>query len=252
MKLFIFLTLISFNLHAWTLSSGAISRFPSDTVSLNVATNDSCSNAGITHAELLNEAFEAAEQYWNQVPTSRLRFIKGTTKAVDAYSIASQTSGATQGEILLGCKDEADFGSIGAIAVGGNLVAFPDGSITKAWVSVDGSASSTYDSLTKTERLAVLAHEIGHAIGLGHSEKDSLMYFSILSTREKLSDDDMAAVSWLYPNRSDSFDVLGSCGTIATMGGGGNGPGPFQFILTAFLGMLMVLSFTRKTRSSPL
>jgi len=249
MKFFILFISFSFNLHAWTLSSGAITRFPSDTIALNVATNDSCSNAGITHNELLNEAFEAAEQYWNKVPTSRLRFIKGTTKAVDAYSIANQTSGSVKGEILLGCKDEADFNTLGAIAVGGRSITFPDGSISKAWVSIDGSASSTYDSLSKTERLAVLAHEIGHAIGLGHSEQDSLMYFSVVPTREKLSDDDIAAVSWLYPNRSDSFDVLGNCGTIA-MVGGGNGPGPFQFILTAMLGLFISLMFSKRPKAS--
>lgn len=241
MRYYIFFFLLCSNLKAWTLANGSIAHFPSDSIPLNVATNDSCSNAGISHAELLNEAFEAAEQYWNQAPTSRLRFRKGETKAVDAYSVNTGASGATKGEILIGCKNEADFASIGAIAVGGNSLAFPDGTITKAYVSIDGSASSTYDSLSKTERLAVLAHEIGHAIGLGHSEADSLMYYSVVPTREKLSEDDIAAVSFLYPNRADSLDVLGSCGTIASIGDNDGGKGPFQFLITISLGFLLMI-----------
>lgn len=47
---------------------------------------------------------------------------------------------------------------------------------------------------------AVLTHEIGHALGLGHSEvKDSTMFWSYFDGQETLHTDDIAGVHTLYP-----------------------------------------------------
>jgi len=49
----------------------------------------------------------------------------------------------------------------------------------------------------------VLAHEIGHGLGVGHStDRDALMYPGILpqhATRVALSDDDIKALCTIYP-----------------------------------------------------
>lgn len=229
--LFSFLFLISFNSYAWTLNSQTPIYFPSDTVTINVATNDSCTNAGITHTQLLDDAFEAADKYWNKVPTSRLRFKKGSLKAVDAYDPSTGSAGgATSGEVLVGCKDVTTFNTLGAIAVGGTSSS--NGAILKSVVSVDGASGSSYGSTSKNVKLAILAHELGHAFGLGHSENDALMYYSVVQTRLKLSLDDMAAVSFLYP-REATAGVVGGCATISE-----NGSGPFMTSL--LLGLLIV------------
>ena len=61
--------------------------------------------------------------------------------------------------------------------------------------------------------IAVIAHEIGHALGLGHStEKGALMYPSMVTQRKKLGLDDIYGISYLYPIES-SFQT---CATITT------------------------------------
>ena len=68
----------------------------------------------------------------------------------------------------------------------------------------------------------MIAHEIGHAFGLGHSEyKESLMYYSISGKYQKwLGEDDVDGVSYLYPNESEldvlGISLLGNCGAIAS------------------------------------
>lgn len=62
---------------------------------------------------------------------------------------------------------------------------------------------------------AVLTHEIGHALGLGHSEvKDSTMFWSYFDGQETLHTDDIAGAHTLYP--------LGVKGTISGKIIGGN------------------------------
>ena len=226
---------------AWTLSGGQTTHFPSDTVELNVATNDSCTNAGVTHDQLLDDAFKAADQYWNRVPTSRLRFIKGSKKAVASYDPTAGTSGGVKGEVLIGCKNDGNFAASGAIAFGGQSYAFPDGTIKTAFVAVDGSATSTYSTTAEAVKRAILAHEIGHAIGLGHSERDSLMYYSLPPERTKLGEDDMAAVTYLYPRRDVGLGILGTCGTIEDINKNNSGSGMQSFLLTLFSGFILVL-----------
>lgn len=49
----------------------------------------------------------------------------------------------------------------------------------------------------------ILAHELGHTLGFGHSDSTSaLMYYSVTGLGPSLRDDDMIAARWLYPNGS--------------------------------------------------
>jgi hypothetical protein len=48
--------------------------------------------------------------------------------------------------------------------------------------------------------VAVIAHEIGHALGLGHSEvSEALMYYQIVPKRSTLGQDDIDGITFLYP-----------------------------------------------------
>lgn len=229
-----------FGLRAWTLNTAGTVRFPSDTVTLNVRSGVACTNAGVTHAQLLDDAFEAVNKYWNQVPSSRLRFVKGSVKSGDPYDLVT-VPGMDENEIVIGCEIAGAVNAQGAIAVGGiGSVRVAGNLITSSYVTIDSSANTTYDTTSKLEKLSIMAHEIGHAFGLGHSEDDSLMFYQVQSAREKLGYDDVAAVTYLYPRREEALGFGGSCASIALIDsnkGGPGGPGPL--LLSLFLGLIL-------------
>ena len=72
-------------------------------------------------------------------------------------------------------------------------------------------SNNSFNSKSRGEQVAIIAHEIGHAIGLGHSQFDhNLMYYQSISTRERLGWDDIDGVTYLYPTEQP----IGGCGVI--------------------------------------
>lgn len=66
----------------------------------------------------------------------------------------------------------------------------------------------------------IIAHEIGHVLGLGHSEDSAaLMYYD--ATKKKhmaLAADDMNGISYLYPRNELGQDPLMGCAVIGSSG----------------------------------
>jgi hypothetical protein len=64
-----------------------------------------------------------------------------------------------------------------------------------------------------------LAHELGHAIGIGHSDKSyALMYYQTNSSdiQYYLSEDDADAATFLYPDDPQLLGLGGNCGAVAS------------------------------------
>ena len=197
--IFLFIFLLSPNAHCWSLDYESPIYFPVKEIVINVATNYSCKNIKITHLELLDLTIEAAEKYWNGVKSSKLLFVKGSLKNVDAYNFEQNISGAVSGEVLVGCTDSQIFSKNRWDAYGG-LSYSDDFTITQAYISLDGSDNNELVTYSKNALLRLLAHELGHTFGLAHSEdKNSLMFPTIISKMNSLDHDDREAVSWLYP-----------------------------------------------------
>src|SRR5690606_24597680 len=78
-------SLITLSTAAWsfTLNNGAGAAFKSDEIRINVAAH-TCNNIGITNDELLSIAEEAAQKYWNRVPTAKLEIVRGSIVSVAA------------------------------------------------------------------------------------------------------------------------------------------------------------------------
>jgi hypothetical protein len=77
-------------------------------------------------------------------------------------------------------------------------------------VLLNDTASTYLKNKSRSEKVSVIAHELGHAFGLGHSPvKDSLMYYSTIDLRTNLGADDMDGITYLYPKNQSV-----TCGSI--------------------------------------
>ena len=193
--------------------------FPSDKIVINV-TNDNCSNAGInSSAELLALTYGAINRFWNRVPTSALELSQGVVTSISSTGDTSTAALAVKGSpnsILIGCNgDVAGFSdaTAGILAVGG-ITCNANGCF--GGVIINSHANTSVDNQPRDVIETIIAHEVGHALGLGHSEKTyALMHYTISGkVQKKLSQDDIDGISSLYPQDKKLAGLLGSCGTI--------------------------------------
>jgi hypothetical protein len=214
-KIILLITFFSFNAYSFTLyDKGHV--FNKSKININIAAT-SCSGAGFTTAQLSSMVTEAIEDYWNAVPTSSLVLKNNGVGSIDidGDSFSSAMTKASMGTILAGCNDDiSDFSSPGIL---GAAVMDCSGSDCKA-VLIMNANNSYLNNMSRAQRVATIAHEIGHAFGLGHSEfTHNLMYYSASGKKQQwLGEDDIDGVSYLYPHDAQIGGLLGSCATIST------------------------------------
>lgn len=96
----------------------------------------------------------------------------------------------------------------------------------------------------ETKAKIIVAHEIGHVLGLGHSEDPAaLMYYDASAkTSFRLSADDVDGITYLYPRNEFFDDSIGGCGRVDS--GSGNLPwGNWIFLM---MPLLLVLWFRQR------
>jgi len=220
-KFFIFnLIFWATNSFAWTHNNSSRGGFNSDNITITIA-NTSCDNAGFSTSEYKSLISDAVGEYWNAVPTSALFLKAGDVSSTIDFSGDTFTTAlakASPGEIIAGCNASVSEFSDGSILGAAQLDC--SGSDCKAVLILNAHANSTLGNKSDSEIKAVIAHELGHAVGIGHSEySHNLMYYSVGSKTQKwLGEDDIDAVSYLYPHDSQLAGLLGSCGSIAITG----------------------------------
>lgn len=213
--------LMAFKTHAFTMNNSAKLVFDHDEVLVNVAAGN-CTNIGINEAELLTIVSDAVDEFWNTSPTSRLKLRKGSVVPVAA---AFKTEGicvaatnctpnpnlAVSRDILISCNNSASnfsSSSILGVTIPNNISGT---TIVGALVLINDMASTQFGTKTRPEKVAIIAHELGHTFGLGHSPvTDSLMYYATVSSRTTLGRDDIDGISYLYPKQQP----VSGCGTI--------------------------------------
>ena len=263
MKIFILLFLLSTAAHAYTLNNNFGGAFKDSKVKVLVDEQTTCQNVGLTVYELQDMVAEAVEKFWNKVPTSSLRLdAAGFSPPVPNISsgrLCSATddacvSGATSAgnlippvdEIVIACNNyTANYGGPGVLAVT-IPNKFSGKKILGAIILLNEDPATPFAALSRSDKVSVIAHEIGHAIGLGHAESDhpeALMYYRTVKLRRNLAQDDMDGVSYLYPIKVDG------CGLLATLGSDKSDPPFWQLGIT--FGLLILLFELRRLLNRP-
>ncbi len=226
-----FTSVISSLSHAFTLTSANGKGFADPTITILV-NQSSCPNS-FNLRRVLEDAIKA----WNGVPTSRL-----------LLKIGDDTSSTTAAIPPVAYCDSTMTG--GTLGQGGGSTD-SNGTIVAGFLRVNtNSAASGYIlNQSDTQQAIVVAHELGHMFGLGHTSKDSsLMNYSIGSKTDLgLSQDDIDGISYLYPRNELGADkMMGGCGTISLSSGRpkNQGPGAWSLFLISMACCLPLVAFS--------
>jgi len=220
-----FTLVISSDLKGWDASILPVHYNPTD-----------CS---VSQAQL-ESAIDSAVALWNSVPMSSIRLRRGRVSTSSASQFTADPIAIYDSPVIL-CS--ANFGEESGLdnaqGDGGidNLVpalvrpAAFEGRLVFAPMLLNSSPAGTANiaNFTQEKLTIIIAHEIGHMLGLGHvSDPASLMYFNV-SDKEllALSRDDAEGVTYLYPRQEPFAGEFMGCGTLAAVSGrsGGSGAG---------------------------
>lgn len=239
LQLFIFALFFSSASHAWRLNNNFMASFKDNQVKVFVDSGTVCANNQMTPDEIQALIGPAIDRYWNKVPTANLKLISAgfsdPIATINSGRLCSPSDSAciTAGEaspeglipavreIIIACNDNPDNfggGNVLAVTVPNNF----SGKDIVGAVIIINEGSTVFGGLSQSDKIGVIAHEIGHALGLGHSKESSaLMFYRIVEQRSRLGQDDIDGISFLYPMGGDLYGLsenglLGGCGTITT------------------------------------
>lgn len=260
--LFLGLTcLFPLQLNAFSFNNSVAAAFEEEKVNIRVST-ETCDEAGVSNSELEDLLREAADQYWNRAPTSSLYMDVGApidTAAAFGTDNPCLAGGGCEPNpdmivdsgIVVVCNDNATVFNTPQI-LGVTLTNNIEGRrLVGSLVLINNRNGSRFGERDRDEQIAVLAHELGHAIGLGHSPvRDSLMYFTTVPKRRSLGHDDIKGVTFLYPDNFSSS----ACGTLALNPQTPKGPKNKveQSPLLLLMGLAVVLMFSLYSFSNTL
>ncbi len=199
----------------------------------------------------VNDLMDKALNVWNQIPTLGVHLTRGSDSASTITDALAGTSDSTP---TVHCVTDM-------AAVGLNPEVIP-GVATGQQVSGSGhlnygvlilnanvGASANIKTLNENLVIDVMAHEVGHILGLGHStDTNALMYYDASKrTTASVSQDDVDGITYLYArNELGPNDMLGGCAVIRGKTANPRGQVDVFFLLLPFLPLLTGLSKKRR------
>ena len=200
--------ILSCPVFSWTILSQGLRGW--DTKALTVHVNST--DCPIPEAEVL-AAVDAAIVLWNSVSSSSLTLSRSS---VASTTTAAQFLAGTATDVPLIVCDTAFGTSNPGVDVDGVPAATRTGvtnplNYAAILLNAEPGAGANIDELSNELLYLTLAHELGHALGLGHSSQASaLMYYSISGkTVAFLSEDDRQGLTYLYPRNEFQGGAFG-------------------------------------------
>lgn len=166
--------------------------------------NPSNCPAGVDVPGIIGEAADI----WNNVATSKVKLSYGGTTISTAAGSPPIVYCEPNFQTVIGASQN----SIPGLAQVSTSVA--TGQVVAARIVLNASGGTANIGLyDRTRLLIILAHEIGHVLGLGHSQDSSaLMYYSAtLKTNFLLAQDDIDGITYLYPRSELGEDPILGC-----------------------------------------
>lgn len=202
-----------------------ILAWASNKITFDVNSAD-CVAQGVSEARL-NAAIDKAMSVWNEVGTADVRLSRGEAVSKSSADIEAQTK---LGNPLILCSADLDTvlkDSDGKPAETNNIPAVTrvlrvdSGrhiAVAAVYINaVSGQPASVGKIIDEANVLEViLAHEIGHAIGLGHAKDvNALMYYNASAKNQlALGRDDVDGLNYLYPRKELGGSGILGCGTL--------------------------------------
>jgi hypothetical protein len=189
------------------------------------------------------EMVKVAAETWNNVSTSRVKIKYGGTTTSTVGTNPTTVYCETNFNTVTGADQNATRGAVMPTTTSSGQYIATAALVLN--VSVGGGNISNW---SQGDIQRVMVHEMGHALGLGHSQDiESIMYYMATKKKLNLGQDDIDGMTYLYPkDEFDDGDLLG-CGaaTIAShylsmKNGSSQGDGiPYDYKMMGMLFLLM-------------